>query len=406
MRHHIMPMILIVFFTPASVLLGLLSKKAGLSNLNWALIWGTPFSWCVVLSLIAWAILFLKLPSKKYLGPKTPFGYTPSYQANGVLYYTASIVSFLLLATLYPNLPGDIYDQHPAILASFNMVALTLCAWLYFKGKYFPESQEKLPQFPAVFEFFRGMEIHPQVFGVDVKQLTNCRVGLMAWQLLVIIGFITGCQRFGWNHGFSVNAILQTMYLAKFYYWETGYFTTLDITLDRAGYYICYGCLVFVPGLYTFSSIYFVEHPPRVSTFFSCMLLIGGILSLALNYEVDRQKQVFRNTDGQCLIWGKRAKYVEAEYSDSDGEQRTKLLTSAFWGMARHTNYVFEITLSLCWLLPGLGLGIFPFLYAIHIVILLVHRIFRDEEKCANKYGIYWQKYCQIVRYRLIPNVF
>ena len=32
----------------------------------------------------------------------------------------------------------------------------------------------------------------------------------------------------------------------KFFYWETGYFNTLDITLDRAGYYLCWGCLCWV----------------------------------------------------------------------------------------------------------------------------------------------------------------
>ncbi len=32
----------------------------------------------------------------------------------------------------------------------------------------------------------------------------------------------------------------------KFFYWETGYFNTIDITMDRAGYYLCWGCLVWV----------------------------------------------------------------------------------------------------------------------------------------------------------------
>ena len=34
--------------------------------------------------------------------------------------------------------------------------------------------------------------------------------------------------------------------LFRFFYWETGYFNTLDITLDRAGYYLCWGCLTWV----------------------------------------------------------------------------------------------------------------------------------------------------------------
>jgi 7-dehydrocholesterol reductase len=33
-------------------------------------------------------------------------------------------------------------------------------------------------------------------------------------------------------------------YLVKFYMWETGYWGSMDIQHDRAGYYICWGCLV------------------------------------------------------------------------------------------------------------------------------------------------------------------
>jgi hypothetical protein len=34
---------------------------------------------------------------------------------------------------------------------------------------------------------------------------------------------------------------------AQFFMWEMGYMSTIDIMHDRAGYYICWGCLVWVP---------------------------------------------------------------------------------------------------------------------------------------------------------------
>jgi hypothetical protein len=39
---------------------------------------------------------------------------------------------------------------------------------------------------------------------------------------------------------------------------------TLDIILDKAGYYICWGCLVFVPGFYASPTLYLVSHPVEV----------------------------------------------------------------------------------------------------------------------------------------------
>lgn len=47
-----------------------------------------------------------------------------------------------------------------------------------------------------------------------------------------------------------------------------------------------------------------------------------------------------------------------------------------------------------------------PFLYIIFLTCLLVHRTFRDEEKCAVKYGHNWERYCREVPFRLIPHVF
>ena len=81
---------------------------------------------------------------------------------------------------------------------------------------------------------------------MDIKQWTNCRVGMLGWALLVITFAVSANLRNGFSSGPVVNAVLINLYLAKFFYWETGYFMTLDVTLDRAGYYLCWGCLVYV----------------------------------------------------------------------------------------------------------------------------------------------------------------
>lgn len=69
---------------------------------------------------------------------------------------------------------------------------------------------------------------------------------MMGWALLVITFAVSSILRNGFSLGPVVNAVLINLYLGKFFYWETGYFTTLDITLDRGGYYLCWGCLCWV----------------------------------------------------------------------------------------------------------------------------------------------------------------
>ena len=56
--------------------------------------------------------------------------------------------------------------------------------------------------------------------------------------------------------------------------------------------------------------------------------------------------------------------------------------------------------------LPAAGYGIVPFVYFIFIVILLVHRTYRDEEKCRQKYKKSYDEYCGKVPFKIIPYLF
>ena len=95
---------------------------------------------------------------------------------------------------------------------------------------------------------------------------------------------------------------------------------------------------------------------------------------------------------------------------DESGKTRkSRLLTSGFWGVSRHLNYVFELLVALSWSLPASRSFPRPWLafaYVAFLLVLLVHRIFRDEDKCRTKYGRGWDEYCSVVRYRLLPGIF
>jgi protein-S-isoprenylcysteine O-methyltransferase Ste14 len=85
----------------------------------------------------------------------------------------------------------------------------------------------------------------------------------------------------------------------------------------------------------------------------------------------------------------------------------SKLITSGWWGVSRHINYLGDWLMALSWCLPcGFATPI-PYFYPIYFGILLLHRERRDDHKCRTKYGEDWEKYCKIVKYRIIPgNVF
>ena len=84
-----------------------------------------------------------------------------------------------------------------------------------------------------------------RIAGTLVSALLHLRKG---WALLSISWY-----DFQKGDGFTpaasaqlAHAVLTNVYLFKFFRWETGYFNTLDITLDRAGFMLCWGCLCYV----------------------------------------------------------------------------------------------------------------------------------------------------------------
>jgi 7-dehydrocholesterol reductase len=85
-----------------------------------------------------------------------------------------------------------------------------------------------------------------------------------------------------------VSVLLQSVYIAKFFWWETGYFCSMDIQHDRAGYYICWGCMVWVPSMYTIHTYFMVEHPVFLSLPLAAFIALAGVFSIWCNYDCDR----------------------------------------------------------------------------------------------------------------------
>src|SRR5205823_6421020 len=141
-----------------------------------------------------------------------------------------------------------------------------------------------------------------------------------------------------------VVAGLQVIYVARFFWTEHWYFSTLDVMHDRFGFYICWGVTTWLPVVYTSQALYLVRHPIALGA--SPALLIGavGLGGLMLAWDADRQRQRVRAANGQCTVWGRRPQLIFAEYATRDGERKQSvLLASGWWGVARHFHYLGEI---------------------------------------------------------------
>lgn len=199
------------------------------------------------------------MPGKEFKATVTAMGNVPVYKANGVQCFIASIILMILGAELEIFVPGEIYDLMGNLLSSMNVFALIFCLFLTLKGYYAPSSTDGGSNGSYVLDYYWGTELYPRIFGWDVKVFTNCRFGMMFWAL----GILAYAHKQFLDLGFVSNSMivcvaLQLVYISKFFLWETGYFCTMDIQHDRAGYYICWGCLVWLPMIYTSQAFFLV----------------------------------------------------------------------------------------------------------------------------------------------------
>ncbi len=372
--------------------------------------WGSPTAWAIIgVHAIVQLILMKVLPGKPYEGTLTAMGNIPRYKDNGLSSYVISLGLFFVCSLGFKWFsPGIVYHHLGDVLGALNITALVFCLFLYFKGKYAPSSTDSGTTGRFLMDYYWGTELYPRIFGWDVKMFTNCRFGMTGWALMVIsYAFaqqeITGTM----TNSIAISAALISIYLFKFFIWESGYMRSIDIIVDRAGFYICWGCLVWVPALYTSPTMFMVNHPVDLPTWLAVLVFAAGIAAIFINYWADLQRQKVRATQGQCTVFGKPPVVVRAKYKTDTGvEKENLLLASGFWGISRHFHYIPELSAAFLW---GCTTGFeyfMPFCYVSFLTLLLFHRAHRDDVKCSLKYGKYWEEYRKRVPYKIIPGIY
>ena len=425
LRTTVGPLLLILFTPPAAILLWIVctfkpfdgSLLPLLTAAGWLSVithWPWPSksaATILVLFAVLQIILLQWLPGKIFEGPITPTGSRPRYRLNGIsawiithaLFFGSSLGLHLFNA-------GIVWDHFGEILATLVLFAFIFCLFLYFRGRSWPTSEDRSLTRNFIWDFYWGVELHPTLLGINLKQLVNCRFSMMGWSLIVC-SFAAKQAELDPSGRISnsmlVSAALMFIYLFKFFYWESGYFTSLDIMHDRFGYYICWGVLAWVPAVYTLPVQYLVSRPRDLPWPVAAAIFVIGTAAIYVNYTADAQRQTVRATNGATTIWGRAPEMIRAPYTTADGNQHESLLlTSGWWGLARHFHYVPEILLALAWSLPAGFTHFIPYFYVIYLTILLVDRATRDDRRCHRKYGAAWEEYCRRVPWKIIPGVY
>ncbi|KTC83492.1 7-dehydrocholesterol reductase [Legionella cincinnatiensis] len=368
--------------------------------------WGSAIAWKIIVVFIVFELALMRLlPGKIFHGPISPKGNVPEYKDNGFFAFSVTMATFCVASFGFNLFSASIlYDNLGALFGALNLFSLIFCAFLYLKGRFFPSSTDSGITKNILFDYYWGTELYPKVFGWHIKKFITCRFGMMSWGLFLISYCAKQAELGGLSNSMLISVFLQFVYLSKFYMWEKGYLRSLDMMHDRAGFYICWGCMVWVPCVYTSPSMYLVLHPIHLPFVWAILILFLGFASIMINYLADRQRLMARATQGECTIWGKKPVTVLARYKTTEGDKKqTILLASGWWGVARHFHYIPELAGTFFWSVPALFENFSPYFYLSFLTVLLFDRAFRDDKRCATKYGQDWKKYCELVPYKIVP---
>ncbi|MED6294678.1 7-dehydrocholesterol reductase, partial [Characodon lateralis] len=344
-------------------------------------------------------------------GARTPAGLINKYEINGLQCWIITHALWFANANyLHWFSPTIIFNNWIPLMWCANILGYAVSTFAFLKAYLFPTNAEDCKFTGNIFyNYMMGIEFNPRIGKwFDFKLFFNGRPGIVAWTLINLSYMAKQQELYGQvtNSMILVN-VLQGIYVLDFFWNEAWYLKTIDICHDHFGWYLGWGDCVWLPYLYTLQGLYLVYHPVQLSDTHALAVLLLGLIGYYIFRSTNHQKDLFRRTEGSCSIWGRRPTHIECSYLSADGRShRSKLLTSGFWGVARHFNYTGDLMGSLAYCAACGFSHILPYFYIVYMTILLVHRCIRDEHRCSSKYGKDWKRYTDAVRYRLIPGVF
>ena len=199
--------------------------------------------------------------------------------------------------------------------------------------------------------------------------------------------------------GIYMCAGLFTFFLLDYLNFEEVHLYTYDLFAEKVGFKLGWGCLAFYPFFYAIPLWSTVSLPDPGISF--DMLIIYGVmflLSWSLSRGANLQKYYFKKDPSQSF-------FGIAPKTITDGNH--VLLVNGYWGVSRHINYLGEIGMSVAIVLStGYADTIWPWLYPLYYLALLLPRQLDDDKRCALKYGDLWTEYVQKVPYRIIPYIY
>ncbi|KAI5917404.1 delta(14)-sterol reductase like protein [Camillea tinctor] len=390
-------------------------------------------------------VLYRLLPATEVEGTQLSSGGRLKYRLNAFS-STMFTLAICLAGTIAQGAEFPLWtfiaDNYLQILTASIMISYGLATFVYVRSFSVKPGNTELRELAAgghtgnlIYDFYIGRELNPRITlpiigEVDIKEFNELRPGMLGWIIFNCAFIAKQYRTFGFvTDSIVFISIVQTLYVLDGQFMEPAVLTTMDITTDGFGFMLSFGDLVWVPFIYSQQARYLATHPVIMGwlgTAAVTAILVTGFSIFRLS---NSQKNTFRTNPDDPRV--AHLTYIETKTG-------SRLITSGWWGIARHINYLGDWLQSWPYSLPTGFAGytiltagsnaegaikmldgrevvqgpakywgmVFTYFYMVYFAVLLIHRDNRDDEKCARKYGEDWEKYKKTVKYKIVPGIY
>lgn len=344
--------------------------------------------------LVAQIALGVVVPGSLVTGGPLPTGERLQYRLNGLACFAISIALLVVgLATGLFRASAVVAELGPLLTIS-TLLAFAQALWLYVWGRRRGALERSSGNVP--YDFFMGTVLNPRFGLFDLKFFFESHIGMGTWGALAVILPAAQLEETGsLSLPMIVVSACQLLYIVDFFVFESNLLSMLDILYENYGFMLVHAFLVWMPFNFTLQQQYLLVSPSSLPAWGAALLVVMNLAGYVIFRDSNLQKQRFRR-DPARPVWGKPPRTLKTQ-------RGTELLLSGWWGLARHTNYLGDLTMALSWCLAcGFG-SVVPYFYFLYFAPLLLDRERRDHKLCKDKYGADWDEYCKRVPYRIVP---
>jgi len=327
-------------------------------------------------------------------------GKSLKYNCNGLfaLAVTAAVFSGLEQKGIFPVVQ-ELLQNMRHVLCTAIAGSFLLSIILYIASRKIAPSMRSQNGNTGnfLYDLFMGRALNPRVGSLDLKFFLS-RVGVLGLGVISWMVGVSAWQQNTLSPALILLLVAQNLYVADAMFFEDTRLSSLDITTEGLGFNLALMDLAWVPFMYCYQTHYmFVTNQLQACNWALVLITLLNVLGYLIYRGSTSQKDNFRRLPHSPSV---------AHLDTVPTATGKNLLISGWWGLCQKPNYLGHLLMMTAWALyAGFG-SVIPYINVICMLLLLVHRQRRDSTYCQRKHGAAWTRYCQHVRYRIIPYVY